>query len=501
MSTVARRQPRGIPAAAPWALAGRRLLAAHVQLALLLVPLAVIPFFRLVDNDFWWHLKTGELIVERGLFSTDPYSWTAPGKDWVLHEWLAEALIFALQRSLGYWANCLAFAAAAIAALLVVHRTGRSAGASARPLLLSMAAAVVIMSTFVTVRPQVFSWLLFATFLHLLHQHTLGRPARVWLLPALMAVWANLHLGFFFGFMLLGAWVAATALRALRGDWSALRTPLAVSAACVAAACINPAGPGLLLYPIRYLTDAGATHQYVREWQSPGITNPFHAPIFLGIFMLAASLLSKHRPSAFLLIVSIAVIALGLQAVRNAPFVALMLPPVAGVAIARAWGRSTGAVVTIPAWHAAALLAVTVTAISALFVAWSGAPSLRSPGEHNFPSAAAGYVQREHPDARMFNEYGAGGFLIYKLYPRVPVAIDGRSEFYGNRILSGYYTIFRAEDGWAALLDEWGADLALISPQSPLAKALRADAAWVEEFTDEEASVFVRRAAAGEAPR
>jgi hypothetical protein len=39
-----------------------------------------------------------------------------------------------------------------------------------------------------------------------------------------MAVWANLHLGFFFGFMLLGAWVAAMALRALRGDWAALRT-------------------------------------------------------------------------------------------------------------------------------------------------------------------------------------------------------------------------------------------------------------------------------------
>jgi hypothetical protein len=116
------------------------------------------------------------------------------------------------------------------------------------------------------------------------------------------------------------------------------------------------------------------------------------------------------------------------------------------------------------------------------------------------PTAAAGYVQRSTL-ARMFNEYGAGGFLIYKLYPQVPVAIDGRSEFYGNRVLSGYYTIFRAEDGWAPLLDEWGADLALISPQSPLAKALRADAAWVEEFTDDEASVFVRRAAAGDPSR
>src|SRR5688572_1674753 len=43
------------------------------------------------DADFWWHLKTGQYIVDNGIIpTTDFFSFTNYGKAWVAHEWLSE---------------------------------------------------------------------------------------------------------------------------------------------------------------------------------------------------------------------------------------------------------------------------------------------------------------------------------------------------------------------------------------------------------------------------
>src|SRR5947207_3130396 len=85
-------------------------------------PLAVvaIAFFSfgligITDPDYWWHLRTGHLIVDsHAIPRVDPYSFTLPGKAWVAHEWLAEVLIYGLQSAGGYAANVIFFVAAAI---------------------------------------------------------------------------------------------------------------------------------------------------------------------------------------------------------------------------------------------------------------------------------------------------------------------------------------------------------------------------------------------------
>jgi hypothetical protein len=67
---------------------------------LLLAPLLAFVFvwsaLAPTDPDYWWHARTGQLIATRGSIpTTNPYSYTATGQQWVAHEWLTE-LIFAL---------------------------------------------------------------------------------------------------------------------------------------------------------------------------------------------------------------------------------------------------------------------------------------------------------------------------------------------------------------------------------------------------------------------
>ena len=46
------------------------------------------------DPDFYWHLKTGQYLVEtRTIPTVDMFSWSKFGSEWVTHEWLSEVIM------------------------------------------------------------------------------------------------------------------------------------------------------------------------------------------------------------------------------------------------------------------------------------------------------------------------------------------------------------------------------------------------------------------------
>src|ERR687885_3036980 len=75
------------------------------------------------DPDFWWHLRTGQFIVEtRTIPHTDIYSFTNNGREWVTHEWLSEVLIYLLYRAGGFGLLIISFAAIITTAFVFVYR-------------------------------------------------------------------------------------------------------------------------------------------------------------------------------------------------------------------------------------------------------------------------------------------------------------------------------------------------------------------------------------------
>lgn len=469
---------------------------AWVQLAILFAALAGVPLVNGTDNDFWWHLKTGDYIVHNGIPRTDPFSWTRGGDAWVAHEWLSEVLIYGIQQSLGYAANVVLFALATSAALAIAYAAARRQGAGTQPLVALMLLAVVVMGTFVTVRPQVFTWLLFSVFLYILAASYDRQRAPVWALPPLMALWANLHLGFFYGLMLVGLWLAALCFDAVRGGERSLRAPVAIAAACVIAAGLNPSGPEILWYPLRYVFDSQVTNEMIAEWKRPDILFPFQTPIFVVAGMLALSLASRARPRPFLCLVTVAVIVLSMQAVRNAPFAAIVMLPVCGGTMARRWPwataeRDSGSRMNLATAASLTLLVGLVVPLMAL----SGGREIAfgEPSEDRFPSQGAEFVRQKYPGTRLFNDYNAGGYLVYKLYPDVPVFIDGRTDFYGNGLMREYFDAQFAEPGWEATLDKYDVEVVMVARRYPLAEALAGDSGWEKVFEGEAEVVYARR--------
>src|SRR3989339_755806 len=62
----------------------------------------VLGFRKLSDYDMWWHLKTGEYILNNLIIpKVDIFSYVIMGRQWITFEWLSQALFFGVFKFLG----------------------------------------------------------------------------------------------------------------------------------------------------------------------------------------------------------------------------------------------------------------------------------------------------------------------------------------------------------------------------------------------------------------
>lgn len=123
------------------------------------------------DPDFWWHLKTGEYIVQTGSIpDADPFAYTSTPKDPLSPEsvrikfilaqyWLAQVLFYKIYTAFGL--QGIIFLRAFILALLVffIYRGIRREGMGLYASLILTIPVVLILYTFTGERPQLFSFL------------------------------------------------------------------------------------------------------------------------------------------------------------------------------------------------------------------------------------------------------------------------------------------------------------------------------------------------------
>ncbi|HXE72277.1 MAG TPA: hypothetical protein VNO81_06420, partial [Candidatus Nitrosotenuis sp.] len=178
-----------------------------------LVGLLAFTFPHLPPADTWWMLAAGRWIWEQGrLPAQDPFSWTAAGSPWLDHEWLAQVVFYGLYLAGGLPALFALRSLAVLAAFGLLpfgsaRRRGLPEGAVVACLLLCTALSE--WRSFFDVRAYLFTYLgLSATLFLLVEYLEEGQVRWLWPLPALTALWANLHGGFILapGLLLVAAW-------------------------------------------------------------------------------------------------------------------------------------------------------------------------------------------------------------------------------------------------------------------------------------------------------
>jgi hypothetical protein len=203
---------------------------------LLLAPTLLLVFstywFARTDPDYWWHVRTGQYIVETGtLPRADFYSYTVNGTPWVTHEWLTELFLYLVQEQFGYAANVALFGLVGALTAMAVYATCRAWGLGEPAAIVLTLWAVVMGMGSANVRPQTLTALLLAICVLLLTRYKRGEARVLWALPPLMALWVNLHGGYVIGLVLMGLAVVGQALSRAIGRPTAPLRPLVLTMA------------------------------------------------------------------------------------------------------------------------------------------------------------------------------------------------------------------------------------------------------------------------------
>jgi hypothetical protein len=243
-----------------------------------------------IGADARWLAALGRTILEQGSIPSGvPYA-AAPSVDWVNVPVLGELVFHALQVVGGDRGFLVAQLVAVTAALtllaLGMRALGASDAASAVVLMLVFFAAV---PSFLIVRAQLFSLVLFCTALLLLRAESRTPSRRVWLLAPLIVLWANLH-----GGVLVGLAIAAAYLVLER----ARREPVvaaSVLSVCCAGLFLTPALVGSGHYYLGVLRSEAA-QRGEGLWAPLSVGNPFDVLfIVLAIPLLVFAFRSGSR--------------------------------------------------------------------------------------------------------------------------------------------------------------------------------------------------------------
>ncbi|MEI8017124.1 MAG: hypothetical protein WCH39_02940 [Schlesneria sp.] len=154
--------------------------------------------FPLFDTDFWWHLKTGQWILEgNGIPFIDLYTFTDSEKPWIDLHWGFQVLIAILYRLGGVPLVTLVKSGTITAAIAVAWRAGGTNLPAWKKAALWLLPIICIAGRG-NERPEMLSQLFLAMWLWIARQSD-WRPGFIWLLPLVQVVWVNCHALFVLG--------------------------------------------------------------------------------------------------------------------------------------------------------------------------------------------------------------------------------------------------------------------------------------------------------------
>ena len=393
------------------------------------------------DSDFWWHLASGNWILEHSaLPQLDPFqvfsNSDAVRNDTVLKgQWLGQVVFAAVYGGFDTWGIVVLRATMLMLCLYLLFVRARMQQASLFATWIMVVLAGLISLGFTSDRPQLFSYIFAVVCFLLLELYERDKKMR-WLLmlPLVALIWANTH----GGFLLMAALLAVYVILAMMQSIAQYKKLDAMAVMLVVIL-------GLFMLASLLTPNGFTTYQYLFDLEGSllqGVTSEYRSsfklyelgyalPQVWVIAIYAAALISlfglfKAPPQRMIIMVVLGVIS-AISYRYLAFFVFLAGPYIAeGLTLAfrdysftqsnaaRAVNKYTG---------------LLVLCVSLAFVVYGFKnDSLYSETIKSdmFPIAAVDLIKQHNIKGKMFNHMQWGGYLLWRTYPDISTYIDGR---------------------------------------------------------------------------
>lgn len=468
--------------------------------------------YRLYDTDLWQHLAIGKAIwATHGIPRSNLWTWPHYGEPYYLSSWGFRALSWPLW-SWGGLAGLYAWRwLTTLAVFGILLATARALGARGLSVFLVIVWGSLGYRLRTDVRPETLASVLLALQLWRLERRRLSgtesaRRGLWWIVP-IAWVWANVHISYTLGFLLLGfhlaeAHICAARRGPSRDDAKARARELwRVAAAAAAISFVNPFGWTALRQPfefaMRWRTDS--LFQTIGELQPL----PWVEALRKGLAIWPLLLLWRawrKGPDVVEALSCVSFTAMALSSQRfTATYFVVAVPFVArdlhDWIVSRRWP-----VPRLPWMARAALCGLASVALCVPEWARPDLPLGIGFDAVSFPAGACNFMDAHGVRGRGFNHSHLGGYLPYRFWPereRLPF-ISTQPEYSSPEERSGYVEALRSFDGWRTLDGRYRFDYALLERDQfggdSLLDFLDRDRRWTMVFSDDAAELLVNRA-------
>jgi hypothetical protein len=466
---------------------------------------AILPIH---DPDFWWHLKTGEVMFQNGgLLSSDPFTFTGNGvvtiREALLLKgyWLWQLTAYGLYALLSFNGIFLLNLLTAFAMVgVVVQQLRRQEVECALAAGLLTLGFYLLSAVYTMERPQVVSFLL-ATILIALLARVRDGGQLGWTLPLVMMVWANVHGGFVVGDLILLCFAAGAVIE-YRHDLPRLRHLLLWVVIGIAASLLNPNGALVFgeLFSFHNSTLMTGISEFESTWVKFQHGMWYFSILWLLIALYVLGIWSARRLYWPELIVALFLAYFSVKYARNTAFFAVAMLPAIGSYLQQGARRRQ--------WRIPAFLSLLLLSLCTIFLFWLAynlglGRQESGPVKLIYPEKAIAFLHESKLQGRMFNSYEYGGYLLWRLAPQIKVFIDGRGV--QPQVFADWQKISSASTAWVdgrreyeGLLDRYAIDY-IIQPIydndgkiQPLMKSLLNRPEWVPIYLDTTVYILAR---------
>jgi hypothetical protein len=477
-------------------------------------------FFPIADGDIFWHLAAGrEILNNRHLLFTDPFSYTTPGIQWIDLHWLFQILSYVTFCISGYYGLLLVKGFIITTAVFLLLSNTRT-----------LTSLVVIASLFifciyhfrylVPLRPGIFTLLYLSSFLFLLEKYS-EKPHSgfiIALIP-LQVLWNNTQGLFMIGPAIVALHIAGIFTDQIRESNAArhaisayvkskrFRTLAITFLTLCISGMATPYGVKGFLFPFRLLKQItpGHANQYsnlIAEntplFKMTGTDQSFYVLIFvilcaIALFNVVAA--GKKTKSWHLYLFTCFAI-LAFMAQRN-----LILFLFATIPLLKSNLEHFSLKFSIPAkkpilYGCTIIISLYTTLITAshfMMVTSIGNPI--SPFCH--PVRSTQFLSAHPLNGNIFNADRYGGYLLWHLYPSKKVYIDTRLSMRDRSFFSDYIALLNNPVEFSRIIDKYNITAVALPAFIPLYTKLIRDLYhnpdWKLVIADGSEALFVRQ--------
>lgn len=460
----------------------------------------------IADADLWHRLAVGKIFFELGsIIKHDIFSYV-PTKDlWIDHEWGSGIIFYFLADHLGdYGLLGLKFLVFATV-LYLIYTTNKLISGKKDDLRIGFYAVVLltVMFGFInTVRCHIFTYLFFALWIYILERIRRGETRLIWIFPATMLFWVNMHGGFLAGLGLLFLYMIGEFLN--KKNFIKYAGALILS---LLVTFINPYGWNMWHYIVNAV---GMPRPYVIEWLPIFSVNDFQIFIAFEILLFITFVGYVYKFAVkdkeidwVAILVILATLALSIKHLRHQVFFGIA----AGIfsqhhyfyeAVKSLFQRILAKFTdNLPQKEPKQYSFIKIAIINTFILFFCAYYVFMNPlniraTEPEYPAKAVEFIRINNLKGNLLTSFNWGSYALWKLYPQVLIFEDGRyEEVYMKDSTSALNKFFFEKENWQNILTQYHHDIILIDNNFEVLNKLKSLNNWKIVYQDRNSTVFI----------